>query len=143
MIVPPTATPHRNFGNRNRPPLREIRFHKLISSLNKTITMITAQFVQSASTSASDLPSISLLEFCKHNACKPSKVILTKENKYKALVFTNTDNQVSCVMLGKRSSERVSEGDAPLPGWRIVQLPDGKLRVSIQEGIPGFEELGF
>jgi hypothetical protein len=106
--------------------------------------MITAQFIQSTSTSAaSELPSVSLLDFCKHNACRPSKVVLTKENKYKALVFTNTDNQVSCVMLGKRSAERVSEGDAPLPGWKIVQLPDGKLRISIQESIAGFEELGF
>ena len=143
MIVPPTATPHRNFGNRNRPPLWEIWFHKIIFT-SKTITMINAQFIQSTSTSAaSDLPSVSLLEFCKHNACKPSKVILTRENKYKALVFTNLDNQVSCVMLGKRSSERVSEGDAPLPTWNIVQLPDGKLRISIQESIAGFEELGF
>lgn len=107
--------------------------------------MITTNFVQSSSTSsASQLPSSSLLEFCKNNSCKPSRVILTKENKYKALVFTNTADQVSCIMLGKKSSERVQEGDAPLPTWRVVQLTDGKLRISIQDDtIAGFEELGF
>ena len=107
--------------------------------------MITANFVQSTSTSsASELPSSSLIEFCRNNQCKPSRVILTKENKYKALVFTNAADQVSCIMLGKRSSEKVSEGDAPLPTWRVMQLPDGKLRISIQDDtIAGFEELGF
>lgn len=106
--------------------------------------MIQANFVPSSRSAAAEvLPSVSLLEFCKAHGCEPSKVILTKENKYKALVLKQiTTGHIQCIMFGKRSAESVSEGDAPRGYWNIVQLENGVLRISTnQQRFEGFEAL--
>ena len=106
--------------------------------------MIQPAFVPSTRAAAADaLPSTTLLEFCKQHACEPSKVILTRENKYKALVLKEiSTGHIQCIMFGKKSSESVSEGDAPRGYWNIVQLENGVLRISTnQQRFEGFESL--
>lgn len=106
--------------------------------------MIQPAFVPSTRAAAADvLPSVSLLEFCKAHGCEPSKVILTKENRYKALILKEiSTGYIQCIMFGKRSAESVNEGDAPRPQWSIVQLDNGMLRISTNtQQYEGFESL--
>lgn len=106
--------------------------------------MFQASFVESTRSAAAEvLPSISLLAFCKENGCEPSKVTLTKENKYKCLILKETaTGRISCILFGKRSADTVKEGDAPRHYWNVVRLESGMFRISTnQQQHEGFESL--
>ena len=106
--------------------------------------MFKAQFVESTRAAVADaLPSISLLDFCRENGCEPSKVCLTRENKYKCLILKETaTGRISCILFGKKSADTVKEGDAPRHYWSVVQLESGMFRISTsQQQHEGFESL--
>lgn len=106
--------------------------------------MFQANFVPSSRSAAAEvLPSISLLEFCRENNCEPSKVVLTKENQYKALILKKIGtNLIQCILFGKRSADTVKEGDAPRHYWNVVRLENGMFRISTnQQQHEGFESL--
>lgn len=106
--------------------------------------MFQLQFVDSTRSAAAEvLPSISLLDFCRENGCEPSKVVLTRENGYKALILKEiATGRISCILFGKKSAESVKQGDAPRHYWNVVRMQNGIFRISTnQQQHEGFESL--
>lgn len=111
----------------------------LSTNIKKTIK---ASMQAASENTFSELDSTTLGELMKAGEFKTvSKVMLTRENKYKALVFRKADGSTACVMFGRNSATQVNIGDTPSKSWAIVLVSDDRgerLRISL-----GVETLGY
>ena len=74
-----------------------------------------------------------------------STVFLTRENKFKALVFRKEDGSSACILFGRNSANSVNVGDKPKKSWNVVlatnEAGEFRLRVSLGAQNLTFEEL--
>lgn len=67
---------------------------------------------------------------------RSTKVMVTKPNGYKAVVFYDKEGNTSCVLFGKASADKVEVGQAPSKSWNLVIATnaDGEERYRISVG---------
>ena len=126
------------FGRCGYPPMPEITKTKTMA-LSKDIKSTLVASTQAAQQSTfSTLDTVSLGELMKQGQFTTvSKVFLTRENKFKALVFRKDDGSSACVLFGKNSANQVNVGDAPKKSWSIVLATnaDGEQRLRVSLGV--------